>query len=490
MEERNLGKKTIAGMMWSFIDLLSNQGIQFITLLILARLLTPESFGLISMVTILIAVSNAIIDGGFTQALIREKEVSREDYSTVFFFNLLVSFLLYGLIYALAGFISDFFGEPQLKEIVRILSLVIIISSFGFIQKVMIMRHLNFKALTIINLIASLSSGVVAIVCAFKGMGVWSIIIRTLLMQFIQIVLFWSMNKWTPVLVFKFRSLKRLFSFGSKLMLSSIIDTLYNNLFFVIIGKFYSPTLLGYYTNAASLSNTASIAMTTTIQRVSYPALSKIQHEEALLKQSFRKVIRTACYIAFPVMIGLSAVAEPLILLLYGEKWSPSIIYFQLLCLAFMLYPLNALYLNILQVKGRSDLFLFLEIVKKSLLTILVVTVVYLKLDVEVIVGTVVIYTYICLFINAFPSSKLIGYTFKEQFEDIVPIFISTAVMGVIVYASQSVMPDSHLLMLILQILLGVSLYIALSLILRIKEFKTLWTIMLSVFNKMKIYNT
>ena len=309
-------------------------------------------------------------------------------------------------------------------------------------------------------------------------------------MQFIQIVLFWSMNKWTPVLVFKFRSLKRLFSFGSKLMLSSIIDTLYNNLFFVIIGKFYSPTLLGYYTNAASLSNTASIAMTTTIQRVSYPALSKIQHEEALLKQSFRKVIRTACYIAFPVMIGLSAVAEPLILLLYGEKWSPSIIYFQLLCLAFMLYPLNALYLNILQVKGRSDLFLFLEIVKKSLLTILVVTVVYLKLDVEVIVGTVVIYTYICLFINAFLSSKLIGYTFKEQFEDIVPIFISTAVMGVIVYASQSVMPDSHLLMLILQILLGVSLYIALSLILRIKEFKTLWTIMLSVFNKMKIYNT
>lgn len=364
--------KTLYGLFWSFMDLFTIQGIQFLSLLILARILLPEHFGLIGMLTLFIAISNILIDSGFTQALIREKYVTQQDYSTVFFFNLIMSFSLYVLLFFLAPLIGAFFESVELVKILKVLSLGIIINSFGVIQRVQLVKNLNFKLQTKITFFAACIAFCVAILLAMNGFGVWSLVGQSLTLQIVQTVLLWIYNKWTPEFTFKIVSFKRMFGFGSKLLASSLIDTIYNNIFSVIIGKFYPAAQLGYYTNAAKITDIATGSITGALQRVTYPVLSTIQDDEQALGNSFKKYIRITAYVMFPLMAGLIAIADSFVPLLLGPNWTQSIIYFKLLCIVGMLYPLHAINLNILQVKGRSDLFLKLEIIKKTLLTLLV----------------------------------------------------------------------------------------------------------------------
>lgn len=483
-ESSNLRQKTASGLFWSFSDLIANQGIQFLIQVVLARLLLVEDFGLIGMITIFIAISTSFIDSGFSQALIREQEAKQEDFSTVFYFNLAMACGLYIILFFSAPFISDFFKEPRLIAILRVLSLVLIINSFGIIQRVILVRRIDFKTQTKISIIASISSGAVAIVLAYFGFGVWSLVIRTLTMQFLVAFLLSISNKWKPSPVFSFHSFKRLFRFGSRLLVSGLLNTIYMNLYYVIIGKFFSATDLGYFSNGKKLEEVASHAVSTSLQRVSYPVLSSMQSEESRLRAGFAKIIRTSTYLNFPIMVFLAAIAGPLIDLLFGAKWLPSIPYFQILCFAGMLFPLHAINLNILQVKGRSDLFLKLEVIKKASFTAIIIIVLLLKLGIIGLLWGSVLSSYISYFINTIYSKKLISYSIKDQIKDILPSFLLSFTMGAIVYITGILMPGGDLIKLLVQTLIGFTTYIGLSKLFKIKELDIVKDLALSFVKK------
>ncbi|MBO3342222.1 lipopolysaccharide biosynthesis protein, partial [Clostridium perfringens] len=428
----SLKSKSLSGIFWTFSETVLNQGIQFLIQIFLARLLLPEEFGLIGMITVFIAVSNSIIDSGFTNALIREKNPTQEDYSTVFYFNLLTSVILYIILYILSPQISLFFNQPKLLNILRILAITLIINSFSIIQRTILTKKINFKVQMNINIVSSLVSGIIAVVLAFKGFGVWSLVFRTIIMQTMQSILLCIFNHWKPSLVFSIKSFNKLFSFGWKLLVSGLIDTLYNNLYYLIIGKIYSPVDLGYYTNAQKLRDVAATSISTSVQKVTYPVLSEIQDDKDELINAYRKIIKNSVYITFPIMIGLSSVARPLIMLLFGDNWISSIEYFQILCIAGMLYPLHAINLNILQVKGRSDLYLRLEIIKKVISLILIFIAIFSRLGVIALIWIMVVNSIISFFINSYYSKDIIGYSTIEQIRDILPILFMTIIMGIV----------------------------------------------------------
>jgi O-antigen/teichoic acid export membrane protein len=471
-EHKSLKKKTISSLLWSSSGLIADQGIRFIILIVLARLLMPTDFGIIGMITVFIAVSQSIIDSGLKNALIREKDSTQDDYSTVFYFNLLMAVLLYGILFITAPIISEFFGEPQIISILRVLSFVVIINSFGLIQRTILVKKIDFKSQTKISVMSSVLSGVIAIICAYLGFGVWSLVIQTLVMQFIQSLLLSLSNKWVPSLVFSIDSFKRLFGFGWKLLVSGLINTLYQNIYYVIIGKFFSASMLGYYTNAQKLRDVASQSITTSVQKVSYPVLSKFQDDKKL-KKGYQKIIKSSVFITFPLMIGLAAVADPLINLLFGDNWVKSISYFQILCFAGMLFPLHAINLNILQVKGRSDLFLRLEILKKVLGIGLIALVLSLKLGIIGLIWAAVLNSFIAFFINSYYSANLLAYSTKDQIKDILPIALVSTLMGGIVFVMGTILPDNNLIRLVLLTIVGVSSYIGFCKLFKIEEVKT-----------------
>jgi O-antigen/teichoic acid export membrane protein len=476
-EQTSLKNKTITGMFWSFSDLISKQGINFLIQVILARLLLPKDFGIIGMITVFIAISNSVIDSGFSSALIREKKVSQEDYSTVFYFNLVIAVVMYIVLFFSADAISSFFNEPQLVAILKVLALI---------QRTMLVKKIDFKTQTRINVISSITSGIIGIAFACLGYGVWSLVIRMLSMQFILSLLLCLSNKWIPSLVFKMDSFKRLFGFGWKLLVSGLINTLYKNIYYVIIGKSFSAIELGYYSNAQKIRDTASQSITMSVQKVSYPVLSSINGENERLRLGYKKIIKNSVFITFPMMIGLAAVANPLINLLFGANWVASIPYFQVLCFAGMLFPLHAINLNILQVKGRSDLFLGLEVIKKVIGVTSIGIVLYFKLGIMGLLWTAVLNSYIAYFINSYFSAELLSYSTKEQIKDITPIFIVSILMGTLVYFSGAMLPANDLVKLVAQIFIGVVTYIGISRIAKIEELKTVYDMIVSVLKKGK----
>ncbi|MGL4570195.1 MAG: lipopolysaccharide biosynthesis protein [Clostridium sp.] len=470
----SLRKKTLSGLFWSFSEIILNQGIQFIIQIFLARLLLPEEFGLIGMITIFIAVSNSLIDSGFTNALIREENTTQEDYSTVFYFNLITSVLLYCILFVFSPSISIFFNQPELSKVLRVLAITLIINSFGIIQRTILVKKINFKAQMNINIFSSIVSGIAAIFLAYKGFGIWSLVYRTIIMQLIQAILLSIVNRWKPSLVFSIKSFKKLFGFGWKLLVSGLIDTTYNNLYYLVIGKFYSASDLGYYTNAQKLRDVAATSISTAVQKVTYPVLSIIQKEEEKLRSVYRKIICSAVYITFPVMIGLAIIARPLILLLFGENWSNSIEYFQILCFAGMLYPLHAINLNILQVKGRSDLFLKLEIIKKVISVTLIFVAIFVNSGIIGLIWVMVINSVIAFFVNSYYSKDIINYSTLDQIKDIVPIFIITGIMALSTHFMSNILPENNLLKILILPLGGAVIYVVSSYLFKIKEFNTI----------------
>lgn len=484
----SLKEKTVKGLLWSFIDLMAKGGMQLLVQIILARLLLPEHFGLIGMIIVFIVISDTIIDSGFSQALIRDKNTSQTDYSTIFYFNLMIAIVLYVLIYLFSGSVSNFFEEPQLTSIIRVLSLVLIVNSLGLTQRIMLIKNVDFKTITKVNIIAVIASGAITITMALMGFGVWSLVVHSLAMQSIQTLFLWFFNKWIPSIVFSMKSFQKFFKFGYKLLISSLIDTFYNNLIFVIIGKFYSPTQLGYYTNANKFRDLAAYSISTTVQRVSYPVLSSIQDDEDRLKSGFRKIIKTSALINFPLMIGLAAIAMPLFTLVLGDKWIPAVIYFQLLCIAGMLYPIHLANLNILQVKGRSDLFLLIEIIKKALLTILILSALFFKLGIIGLICATLVNSFASLYINSYFSSKEIAYSTFEQFKDLFPIFTISIVMGGIVLVVGNILPDYQLLKIVIQVGVGIVIYIIGCRLFRVKELDNINKLILGFIPKVKLF--
>jgi O-antigen/teichoic acid export membrane protein len=483
----NLKNQTTSGIFWSLIDLLGNQGIQFLIQVILSRLLLPKDFGIMGIIFVFLALSNSIIDSGFSQALIRKKNVNQEDYSTIFYFNLLMSVVMFIVLYISAEPISKFFSQTLLVPIIRVLSFVLIINSFGIIQRVILTKNIDFRQQMKINLIAGLVSGIIAVIFAVLGFGVWSLIIRTLTMQFIQTLLLWVFNKWQPTFVFNINSFKTLFGFGSKLLISGLIDTFYNNIYSVIIGKFFSASQLGYYTNAQKLRDITSQSITSSVQRVTYPVLSSIQENEDQLKNGYRKVIKTSAFIIFPIMLGLAAIANPLIDLLFSAKWHQSVLYLQLLCLAGMLYPIHAINLNILQVKGRSDLFLLLELIKKVLLTTLLACSLWFDMGIVGLIVVAVLHSFISLFVNTYYSSREISYSTKTQLMDLAPIFIISCLMWGIVYYIGRGLDVSNLLKIAIQVVVGILFYVLASRLAKVQELDTVFGLFITYFKRLKL---
>jgi len=449
----SLKQKTVSGLLWSFVDTIAGQGITFIVGIILARILSPREFGLIGMITVFIAVSESFINSGFSSALIRKKDCTNIDFSTVFYFNLAAGILFFLILFFTAPFIAGFFDEPQLTVIVQVLGIVLIIDSFTLIQRTILTKRIDFKLQARISVIASLGSGVIAIVMAYKGFGVWSLVAQRIAKQGLNSIFLWLWNRWKPLLVFSMQSFKELFGFGSKLLISGLIDTIYQNIYYLIIGKYFSAQELGYYTRADGFQRIPSQSLNGVIGRVSYPVLASIQDDKPRLKNNYQKLISSTMFITFILMLGMAAVAEPMIITLIGEKWRPSIIYLQMLSFVGMMYPLHALNLNMLQVSGRSDLFLKLEVIKKILaIPTIVIGVLW---GIKIMILGMMVNTLIAYYLNSYWSGRFIGYSFKQQVVDILPSFGLALTMALFVYILGLFLPFSYLWVLIIQFIAG-----------------------------------
>ena len=457
----SLKQKTLNGLSWSFLDNFVLLGVNFITGIILARLLSPREFGLIGMTTIFIALGQSLADSGFGQALIRKKECTQTDYSTVFFFNIAVGVFWYLLVVTSATTVANFFNEPQLKPLLPILGLGVILSALSLIQTTLLTKRVDFKLQTKISGASSILSGAIGMSLAFKGYGVWSLVALTLSKNALNTLFLWIWNDWKPTLIFDFHSFKEMFGFGSKLLGVGLIDTTYRNIYLIVIGKYFSAIELGYYTRAEALNQLPSQNITSVIQRVSYPVLSSIRDDIPKLKSGYKKLIKSTMLISFVLMVGMAAVAKPLVLALIGEKWLVSAEYLQLLCFVGMFYPLHALNLNMLNVLGRSALILRLEFIKKTLsIPIIIIGIYY---GIKLMIMAMIINTLIAYYLNSYWSGRFICYSMLDQIKDIFPSFMLAIFMGSIVFLLGQILHVSPWVALITQIITGSLLTIAIA---------------------------
>ena len=425
----SLKDKTVKGFIWSSIDRFSGQAIQFVFSILIARLLIPEDYGVIAMLGVFLAVSQTFIDSGFGTALIRKVNRTEMDFSTVFYFNILVAIIFYFILFFGAPLIAEFYNTPLLKPITRVISLSLIISSLSGIHNTKLSIAIDFKSKAKASIISALFTGGVGLWLAYAGYGVWALVVQNLCLRIIWTVMMWVYVKWRPQLVFSWQSFKELFSFGSKLLASGLLDTLYNNLYTLVIGKVFSSSTLGVYSKANSLAQFPSFNITSVVQTVSFPVLSTIQNEEDRLAVVYRRLLKLSAFIVFPLMIGLSAVAEPLIRIILTDKWLEAIPILQILCFSLMWYPINTINLNILQVKGRSDYFLKLEVIKKVQGVLFLCVTVPMGI-IAMCVGNI-INTLINLIWNIYYTKKLINYGFFEQLKDLIPILLHSLLMGI-----------------------------------------------------------
>lgn len=477
----SLKNKAIKGVGWSFVDNIANSGITFLVGLILARLLSPSEYGIMAMITIFIAISNSIIDSGFSNALIRKVEIKRIDYNTAFLFNLVISFFLYIVLFFVSPLIASFFEESILVEVIRVIGFVLIINALSIIPRTIFVREVNFKTQAKVSLISSILSGFVGISMAIYGMGVWSLVGQQMARQLLNTVFLWTYSRWRPILEFSKSSFQEMFGFGSKLLLSGLIDTIYKNIYYLIIGRFYTATQLGQYTRAEQFNVIFSSNLTSVVQRVSYPVLSSIQDESERLREAYRKVIKTTMLLTFSCMLGLAAIAKPLIIILIGDVWLPAAYLLQIICFSGMLYPLHAINLNILQVKGRSDLFLKLEIIKKIIAVGPIVLGIFC--GIKYMLWESVVTSLIAYFLNSYYSAVLICYPTKEQIKDVLPSFIISALIAAIMWGI-SFWDISVYLLLMIQILVGILLALFIYQRIQLEEYQIISGIVLSALKR------
>ncbi|MCF8367431.1 MAG: lipopolysaccharide biosynthesis protein [Bacteroidales bacterium] len=423
-----LKSATISGMVWSFAEQIGNRIIQFIIGIILARLLLPAEFGLIGMITIFVAVSESIASGGFVQALIRKQNCTKIDYNTAFIFNFFTSIFLYGILFISAPYIADFYTEPQLISLVRVLCLVIVIDAFAFVQRAKLYKDVNFKVIAKASVISQLVGGVAGVAAAFAGYGVWSLIIKMVLNHFIMMINLIIINRWLPNFTFSKKSFKEMFGFGSKILATQIIERIYKNIYFLIIGKFFSATELGYYTRANQFKSMVSDQLVSTVQRVTLPILAKVQDNQIKLVAAFNNLIKMVLFVSSFLLIGLVAMSEPMILFLIGEKWEQSILYLQLLAISAILYPIGEINLNVLQVYGRSDYILKLQIIKKIIsIPVIILGVI---LGIKYLIFGIILLSIFEFFANSYYSGKMINTSSIKQLQNSFPSLLILSVIS------------------------------------------------------------
>ena len=428
----SLAHKTISGVIWNFAEQVGRQGIGLVITLLLARLLTPADFGLVAMMAVFLAIGMSLMDSGFKQALIRKETADQVDCNTAFFANLALGLISYMLLFLAAPIIAQFYNEPRLVWLVRAASVAILINAFKVVQSAMLSRDLNFKAQLQASIPAGLISGGIAVVLASVGYGVWALVAQMLVAAFLNMVLLWKLQGWRPTLAVSRESLGSMYGFGYKLFLSGVLDTIFRNLYVVIIARIFTASIAGYYFFAEKIQEMVISQLVGSIQSVTYPALATMQHDNERLKAGYRKVVKVTTFLLFPAMALLAALAGPLFSVLLPDKWQPAVPYLQLMCIAGMLYPLHAINLNVLNVKGRSDLFLYLEIYKKFV-AVVILCISYRYGVIGILVGQIV-FSVLAYIPNSYFSSRLINYPVKEQVADFLPGFILAGLVALATY--------------------------------------------------------
>ena len=479
----SLKEKTVKGTFWSAADAFLGQGVTFVVGIVLARMLTPAEYGLIGIVLIFTIILSGVVDSGFPNALIRKKDTTDEDYNTMFITNMTISIVMFFLLYLSAPFISLFFDRQELTDLCRVMGLILIIQALSITQTTILTKQIDFKTKTKASLISAIGSGVVGIGMAYAGLGVWSLVGQQISRSLLYTLVLWILVRWWPKLSFNKECFNYMWGFGWKLTVSGLLYNIWNQLYQVVVGKFYSPITLGQYTRSKEYANIFSSNLTVIIQRVSYPALAEVQNDTERMVMAYRKIIKVSMFITAICMIPLGAIAEPLIYCLIGPQWSEAASYLPLICLSMVLYPLHALNLNMLQIQGRSDIFLILEIVKK------IIGVVPLLLGIFVniywMLWGVVITGVIAFFLNSYYTGKKLNYSSWMQLRDISASFVVSLIIAMSVYFLKYV-PVSYWIVLPLQLLVGSTMFFVICEKIKLEEYLEIKAITKKVFDKIK----
>lgn len=481
MQEESLKNKTIKGVGWSAADAFLGQGVTFIVGLVLARLLSPDEYGLIGICLIFTTVLNGIVDSGFSNALIRKKDVTDEDYNTMFMTNMAISIVLYILLFVSAPFVSDFFHRIELTALVRVTGLILFLNALSITQVTILTKNIDFKTKTKASLVSAIISGVIGIAMAFMGYGVWSLVAQQLSKQLLYTLCLWVLNKWCPKFTFYKDSFSYMWGFGWKLLASGILNNVWNQLYQVVIGRCYTSSTLGHYTRANECASIFSSNLTTIIQRVTFPVLSELQDDKKKLLVSYRKLIKVSMFVTVICMFALGAMAEPMIYSLIGPQWHQAATFLPFICITMSLYPLHAINLNMLQVQGRSDLFLYLEIVKK-IITLIPIFIgafvgVYWMLCASIFTG------FIAFLLNSWFTGKFLNYSSWQQLKDVLPSYLIALLIGFIVYLLKF-LPLSFNLIFPLQILATIIVGWIVNQIINLEEYCEIKNIVQTVIKK------
>lgn len=452
-----LKDKAISGVKWNAIGRFSTQGVNFVIGLVLARLLSPSDYGVVGMVGIFFAIAQTFIDSGFGSALIRKNDCNDADYSTAFYFNIIVSIVCSICLSLVSPFIADFFNTPILKDIVRVMSLNMFIGSFAIVHSTKLTHSIDFKSQAKVGLVTAIISGSAGILMAYKGFGVWSLVYQNLIATIVRVILLFIYTKWVPQWKFSKESFRYLFGFGSKILTASLLHTIYSNMTTLIIGKAYTAKDLGFYTRGQSLASFPSTNISGILQSVTYPVLSKIQDDDKHLIESYRKLISMTSMVVFFGMFLLAALAKPLILTLLTDKWFDAVIYLQIFCFGYMFDHINSMNINILYVKGYSNLVLKLEIIKKTISISMILAAIPLG-PLAICIASV-LYTHIAVVINTYYTGELFKLGYVKQVKDFIKYFLMSGASALPAFIL-SFTSLSGIMQIVLGFLLGTSIYI------------------------------
>lgn len=478
--------ETIKGISWSAIDSISAQGITFIVSIVLGRLLSPAEYGTIGVANIFVALFNKIVDSGFSNALIRKQDTKNIDYNTTFIINLSVSGVLYVLCFLFAPLIARYFNNDILESVIRWICLVVIINAFAIIHRTQFIKNINFKTQAKISVFSSIISGVIGIAMAIAGCGVWSLVGQQISRQLCNTVLFWVYNKWRPQIEFSYQSFKELFSFGSKLLLTGITDTIFNELSTIVTGKIYRSATLGQYSRAKQFGSMFSSNLSTVMERVTYPVLSRFQNNQNKLIDYYKIMIRSLMLVSGIGLAIISSCARPIILILLGEKWTEAIIYLQLIAFVDVFIPLKNVNLNLLKVYGRSDYIFRLSIIKRIIELSAVLLGIYFSME-WMIIGFAIT-GFIGFVLNAYCTSKESGYKVWDQIADLIPSFSLSLLVGIAMFIV-SVFIDNIYICLITQLFIGAILFFTIAEITKLKEYVFVKQIVVDLLKKMPFFN-
>lgn len=481
---KSIQSEVVGGLIWRFAERICAQGISLVVSIVLARLLAPDDYGAISMVMVFIAVANVFVDSGFSSALVQKKNADSIDFSTVFYFNMIFSVVLFLLMCISAPYIANFYNMKILTPVMRVLSLQIIIAGIKSTQVAYVQRNMLFKRFFYSTLGGTLISGVVGVVMAYMGYGIWAIVAQYIINSLVDTIVLWITVKWRPTLEFSFNRWKILFSYGWKLLIWALTSTLYDNLRNLIIGKQYSSADLAYYTKGKQWPDLIITNVNTSISSVLFPALSQYQDDLLKLKGLTRRAISVSSYVLAPMLLGLAALSTPIISLLLTDKWLSSVPYMMICCFYLMFMPMQTANLEAIKAMGRSDIILKLEFVKKIVQISLLLT--SMRYGVMAIASSAIITTIFACFVNAWPNRKLLSYGYREQFKDLIPNLFLALIMFLSVYSFSEYMKEkmSQIVIIIIGIFLGGIIYLFLSLITKNESFKYVINLASSKFKK------